>query len=247
MKILIINPNTSESFTDKIRTNIQNYKLPTTNIIVKTASSGPESIESIYDELLSAQGTLEIALQNMNDCDGIVIACYSDHPTVYALREITDIPVLGIAESSMYLACMVGTQFSIVTTNREWESLLWDAVKHFGLADRCASVRSLGLPVLALENYSTEEIYSSILEIARKCVDVDNADVICLGCAGMTGFDKRISSELDVPVIDGVVSAVKLIEALDGYQIRTSKRLAYARPRYKNLIGLPPLFKNGYI
>ena len=86
----------------------------------------------------------------MENFDGFVIACYSDHPTIYALREITHKPVLGIAEASMYLACMLGYKFSIVTTNEEWEPLLWDAVQHYGLAQRCASVRSARMPVLGV-------------------------------------------------------------------------------------------------
>ena len=71
---------------------------------------GPRSIESIYDELLSSAGTLELALAQRDNFDAFVIACYSDHPTVYALREITDKPVLGIAEASMYVACMLRIQ-----------------------------------------------------------------------------------------------------------------------------------------
>lgn len=39
-------------------------------------------------------------------------------------------------------------------------------------------------------------------------------EVICLGCAGMAGLDKRLEAELGVPVLDGVVSALKLMQAL---------------------------------
>jgi Asp/Glu/hydantoin racemase len=193
MKILFINPNTSKSFTEKIQAAARQYALTSTQVEALNPPSGPRSIESIYDELLSAAGTLELAISVMEQYDAFVIACYSDHPTVYALREITDKPVLGIAEASMYVACMVGHKFSVVTTNREWEPLLMDAVRHYGLAERCASVRSTGMPVL-----------------------------------------------------DGVVSALKLMEGLVGYNLRTSKRLAYSQPGPKELPGLPPIFSRPY-
>jgi len=246
MRILLINPNSSESFTAKIQAIAEKYALPGTYVQAMNPTSGPRSIESIYDELLSSPGTLEVALTHMKDFDAFIIACYSDHPVVYALREITDKPVLGIADASMYLACMLGYKFSVVTTNREWEPLLWDAVRHYGMTERCASVRSTGMPVLALESASPEETYKMILKVSQQAIENDGAEVICLGCAGMTGIDRRLEAELRVPVIDGVVGALKLLEELVGYGLRTSKRLAYSQPGYKELVGYADIFSKPY-
>jgi allantoin racemase len=246
MKILFINPNTTEEFTKRISDIANRYASQGTEVTALTASYGPRSIESIYDELLSSMGTLDVVLNNIEKYDGFVIACYSDHPTIYALREITDKPVIGIAEASMYLACMLGHKFSVVTTNEEWEPLLLDAVQHYGLSNRCASVRSTGMPVLALESASPEETYQMILNSSRQAIEIDGAEVICLGCAGMTGLDKKLETELNVPVIDGVVSALKLIEGIVGYGVHTSKRKAYATPGAKELVGIPPVFVKPY-
>lgn len=245
MRILLINPNTSESFTEKIQEIADQYALPTTQAVAVNPAYGPRSIESIYDELLSSAGTLEIALAERGNFDAFVIACYSDHPTVYALREVTGKPVLGIAEASMYVACMLGHKFSVVTTNNAWEPLLWDAVKHYGLAERCASVRATGMAVLALE--SDEQGTRSLIEqSARRAIEEDGAEVICLGCAGMSGLDKHLEERLGVPVVDGVIAALKLLESLVGYGAHTSRRLAYQRPERKELLNLPPIFYSGY-
>jgi allantoin racemase len=246
MRILFINPNTSASFTAKVAAIAAKYAAPGTETRAVNPDSGPRSIESIYDELLSAGGTLATLLANLDNYDAFVIACYSDHPTIYAAREITKKPVLGIAEASMYLACLVGQRFSVVTTNCEWEPLLWDAVRHYGLAGRCASVRTTGMPVLALESASPEETYKMILKAARQALEVDGAEVICLGCAGMAGLDKQLESELGVPVIDGVTAALKLLEGLVSYGITTSKRLTYSTPGPKELVNLPPIFARPY-
>ena len=245
MRILLINPNTSPSFTSKIAAVAREYALPMTQVVALNPAAGPRSIESIYDEVLSAPPTLEVLLHEAENFDAFVIACYSDHPAIYAGREITTKPVLGIAEASMLLACMVGRTFSVVTTNAEWEPLLWDAVRHYGLAERCASVRSTGLPVLALEQ-SEENTRALILAAARRALAEDGAEVICLGCAGMAGLDKEMEAELGVPVIDGVAGAVKLLEGLVGYGLTTSKRRTYARPGPKELVNLPPLFAQPY-
>jgi allantoin racemase len=102
------------------------------------------------------------------------------------------------------------------------------------------------MPVLALESASPEETYQLILQTARKAIDEDDAEVICLGCAGMAGLDKRLEKELGIPVVDGVVCALKLLEGLFGYGVSTSKRRAYAFPGYKPVVGLPDKFERVY-
>lgn len=247
MRILFINPNTSPGFTEKIAAIATRHAFPGTDVVAVNPTSGPRSIESIYDELLSSPGTLETAIERLDECDAVVIACYSDHPTVYALREIADKPVVGIAEASMLLACVLGHKFSVVTTNREWEPLLWDAVRHYGLGERCASVRSTGMAVLDLETAGAETVDNAIIAAARLAVEQDGADVICLGCAGMAGLDEKVTAALGVPVVDGVVAALKLMEGAVAAGLRTSKRLAYAQPQYKEVVGLPALFDRPYV
>lgn len=246
MKILFINPNTSQEFTSRIQSIVNKYAFPSTQVVAKNPASGPRTIESVYDELLSSAGTMELLISELDNFDGFAIACYSDHPTIYAAREIMDKPVLGIAEASMYIACMIGYKFSVVTTNDEWQPLLWDAVKHYGLRERCASVRTTGMSVLSLEE-SEDQTYELILEEARKAVAEDGAEVICLGCAGMAGMDKAMEKDLGIPVVDGVVASLKLLEGVIGYGVRTSKRRAYANPVRKDLVNLLPIFEKPYV
>jgi allantoin racemase len=205
MRILLINPNTSEEFTQRVQKIADRYAFPGTTPVSVNPRSGPKSIESVYDELLSSAGTL----------------------------------------ASMYVACMLGYKFSIVTTNEEWEPLLWDAVRHYGLSERCASVRSTHMPVLALEE-DPEDTYDLIAKTAKLAVEEDGAEVICLGCAGMAGLDKHLEKELDIPVVDGVVCALKLLEGFVSYGVKTSKLRAYAQPEYKPLIGFPEIFQSVY-
>ncbi len=246
MRLLMLNPNTTASFTSRILEIARQSAAPGTEIVALNPTSGPRSIESVYDELLSAQGTLELALANLDSCDALCIACYSDHPAVYALREITTRPVLGIAEASMVMACLVGWKFSVVTTNDAWVPLLTDAAKRYGLAERCASVRATGMPVLALEAGDAEQNFNAIVRQAQLALSEDGAEVICLGCAGMSGLDKRLEQAIGVPVLDGVACAVKLLEGLVGCGLTTSKKRTYAQPRSKELVNLPAVFQRPY-
>jgi len=59
MRIKIINPNTTESMTAKIRAAAVAAAAPGTEVIACNPRRGPVSIESHYDEAVSAIGVLE--------------------------------------------------------------------------------------------------------------------------------------------------------------------------------------------
>jgi len=246
MKILAINPNTSESFNELLRNRAAIYALPTTKIEVVSPGSGPKVIEGIYDEALSVQGTLESFINLEKNYDAFIIACFSDHLATYAIREITHKPVLGIAEASIYLACMLGEKFSIITTNDRWKPLLTDAVKKYGIEAKCASIRTIGLSVSDLEERKGESIKKVIENEATIAINKDGAEVICLGCAGMSEFDKELNKKLGVPVLDGFVSAIKLLEIFNQYGLSHSKINTYSQPLYKELNNLPSKFSRVY-
>jgi len=114
------------------------------------------------------------------------------------------------------------------------------------LESRCASIRSTGTAVLALEGQDKDNVENLILRESRKAVEQDGAEVISLGCAGMAGLDKRLSKELGVPVVDGVPAAVKLLEGLISCGLQTSKRRAYTHLDHKDLVNLPKVFSIPY-
>ncbi len=246
MKILVINPNTTKSFTRSIDEAVALYKAAGTEVTAVNPTHGPGTIESIYEELLSGMPTLEILLAERDNYDGFLIACYGNEGLAHAARELSDKPAMSITEASFYMACMLGSKFSVVTTGDRWKQLLWDVVRQYGLEERCASIRPTSLATAALEAAGDEVIRTNLLHEARKALEEDGADVICLGCAGMTGFDKELEAELGVPVIDGVVAGVKLLEAMIGYGVKTSKRVAYLPLERIDLHGLPPIFNKAY-
>ena len=80
----------------------------------------------------------------------------------------------------------------------------------------------------------------------QQAIDEDGAEAICLGCAGMGPLDKAVERQLGVPVLDGVACAVKLVEALHGYGVTTSKVAAYKDPEPKELVACPGSFAGVY-
>ena len=97
-------------------------------------------------------------------------------------------------------------------------------VRKYGLENRCASIRVTGLGVVA----SDEEMREKLIQGGIKAVKEDSGEVFILGCAGMAGFDKKIEKIVGVPVIDGVVSALLIMESLVRYGVSTSKAGKYS-------------------
>ncbi len=237
MKILAINPNTTEEFNVDMDRVAKQYALPGTEVTVISPDEGPKSVEGSFDEALSVLSTVKVFSKFQQEYDAFIIACYSDPLSADALREITTKPVIGIAEASMQVAPLLGYKFSVVSTNERWKPLLESAVEKYGVKTRCASVRTTGLTPLDLEKRSEREVKTIIRKEALKAIEEDGAEVICLGCAGMAGFDKELEEELEVPVLDGFVCAIKVLEFFHQYGVSHSKRNRYKVPFSKQIIG----------
>jgi len=238
MRLLLVNPNTTAEMTASIRDCAARYARNDTQIVALNPSKGPASIEGYFDEAIAAEAVLELLLQHRHAFDAYIIACFGD-PGLFAAREILARPVIGIAEAAMLAACTLGYRFSILDVMQRTWPQLEDLLRRYGLRDRCGSVRSVELPVLETESKSQQVVERLVAE-GRKAVDEDRAEVLLLGCAGMAGLDKQIEGALGVPVLDGVVCAVKMAEGLVDYGVSTSKINAFKYPERKTFIDCSP-------
>ncbi len=64
-----------------------------------------------------------------------------------------------------------------------------------------------------------------------RSIKEDMAEVLVLGCAGMTGLDKHLEEKLGIPVLDGIVCALIIASGLVKYKVSTSKIRRY-NPEY---------------
>lgn len=231
-KIQIINPNTTLEMTHGIGAAAKKIALPSTEIIAQSPQSGVASIEGHYDEAISSVGVLELIQQGKAaGVNGHIIACFGD-PALHAAREIADAPVIGIAEAAFHMATLIATKFSIVTTLSRTRIIAEHLLHQYGFERKCAQIRCIDLPVLALE-HDREVAYQKLYESCRAAKEQDHIGAIVLGCGGMAEMAEQVSHDIQIPVIDGVRAAVKLIESLHSLGIKTSKWGDYAYPNQK--------------
>lgn len=231
MRILVVNPNTTASMTAKIGAGARAVAAVGTEILALNPDAGPPSIEGYYDEAMALPGLIEV-VRRTPDADGVVVACFDD-PGIDALRTMTTAPVIGIAEAGIVTAGLVATRFSIVTTLERAVPRLEGLVRRYGAEHRCRRVRAAEFPVLALEDPTSGAADGLAAEIARS-IKEDRAEAIVLGCAGMTDLAADLTRQFERPVIDGVAAGVKLVEAVVGLGVRTSKAGGYASPMPKS-------------
>lgn len=206
-KILIINPNSDLEMTRAIQETADHFAKGKFEALCQHTPGAPKFIETREDEVLAASGMIQLVRENNDKCDAFIIACHCD-PNMDAIKKITDKPVVGIGEASMRIASMLGHRFSIIQTTEESVPLKEALVRKYQLQDSLASVRA---PRDISPESNNEEKY---IKAARAAMAEDRTDVIVLGCAGLTGLDKRMQKELGVPVLDGVICALILTTAL---------------------------------
>ncbi|MBD3193332.1 MAG: Asp/Glu/hydantoin racemase [Candidatus Heimdallarchaeota archaeon] len=220
MKILIINPNSNLEMTKAIQTTADNFAKDDFEVVCLSITDAPKFIETYEDAVRAAPGMMKLVRENEEEFDAFIVACHCD-PNLDLLKEITKKPVVGIGEASMKIASMLGHRFSVVSTVKHSIPNKEVLIRKYHLQEVIASVKA---PKDELCEASDEEKY---LQTAKLVIEEDMAEVIVLGCAGMTGLDKRLEQELGVPVLDGVICALIIASGLVKYGISTSKIRRY--------------------
>lgn len=228
-KLLVLNPNTCQEMTADIKETIALIRRCGMDVQVCSVEFGPRSLESFYDYNLASYAMLKY-FKDHPECkpDGILVACFGD-PGLYALKEISDCPVIGIAEASLSIALLLGQKFSILAASDKAIPLMYDLVNNYGLNSRIASVESLHSSVLKLEDDRNEALSS--LVYAGQNAKNKGAEVLVLGCAGMTGMRHAAEQELGIPVLDPVELAYKQLELIVELNLSVSKQGLFQTPR----------------
>ena len=221
MIVLIINPNSDSEMTKAIQKTADNFSDSSYAVECRPTPGAPKFIETYEDEIKAAPGMIKMLRENEDKFDAFIIACHCD-PNLDVMKEISRKPVVGIGEASMKLASMLGHKFSIISDTKHSIPNKEALVKKYDLQNMLASVRA---PQDESPGINMEEKY---MATAKSVIEEDMAEVIVLGCAGMTGMDKPIQTRLDVPVLDGIVCALIIATGLIKYGVSTSKVRRYS-------------------
>lgn len=213
--ILVVNPNSTVSMTEKIGAAARKAAGTATRISAANPTDAPPAIQGREDGEAALPGLIELISQRLAEdasISAVIIACFDD-TGLLQLRRSLSVPVVGIGEAAYHLASLSAEKFSVVTTLSVSVPVLLENLIQIGLATRCARVRASEVPVLDLENPLSDARVKVEAEIERALRE-DGCGAIALGCAGMADLAGDLTLKFGVPVIDGVASAVRLAEIL---------------------------------
>lgn len=114
MRLLVVNPNTTHSMTEKIGAAARAVAALGTEIIAVNPDSGPPSIEGYFDEAFAVPGLIA-EMKKAGEVDATIIACFDD-TGLDAARSLSTAPVIGIGEAAFHVASLIAGKFSVVTT-----------------------------------------------------------------------------------------------------------------------------------
>ncbi|MHA1863710.1 MAG: aspartate/glutamate racemase family protein [Candidatus Thorarchaeota archaeon] len=243
VKLALIGATGIDWWTDpKKKSYVMSFVPPGSEFGNLTPRHGTHSVESRVDEAYNAPFILEqVVRANDEGYDVIVIDCFCD-PILDAAREVSKIPVVAPRNAALHLALTLGTKFGIVTMQGNSLKRCMEAgVRKEGLEAFCSGVRYLKMPVLDIQKdpKKTQEVLRQICKIS---IEEDGADVIVLGCTGLSHVIdlEPIMLDLGIPILDPWVVAVKTAFMLVESGLTHSK-VAYPFPPKKKINEAPSL------
>ncbi|KAF4810515.1 N-carbamoyl-D-amino acid hydrolase [Colletotrichum siamense] len=231
IRILLVNPNSTRAMTDACVAMVESQLPPDVVVTGFTAPRpSPSAIEGMFDNVMSAAAAARAVLPLAATHDAVLVACYSDHALIRMLREeLPRQPVIGIMEASLFAARTLGGRFGLVAVSERSKVLHEDSIHHYGFSTSCAGVLSCKLGVLDLHEKSQDEVMAIMANVGKRLVEENGADVLLLGCAGMTPLKGAVEEAVgdEVQVVDGVLAGVHHLVGMVRMGGATAKRGVY--------------------
>jgi allantoin racemase len=182
-----------QSFTDLSRFTNYNSRLlrhaqrvvePTT--VVECHGLSDDTLASFGRSACTEHKLVEQVLQSVwiasvSGFDAVTIGCIYD-PGLRAARSMVDIPVLGMAETTMLVGGLYGRRIGMISLGTEDALSLTELIASYGLSDRLAASEALDarvdeLAIDEMEDPLPEPFVDSLLRAYERCIRV-GADLV---------------------------------------------------------------------
>lgn len=212
MNLLLLNANTTAPMTERMVVAARAIAGPGVAVAGATGRFGAAYISSRAASAIAGHAAVDLLAEhvgrdNPRRFDAVLLACFGD-PGLLALKELSPIPVVGMAEASLTLAAQLGTRIGLITGGTRWVAMLREFALLMGHAERVVAIRAT--PLTGAEIAADPAAAADQLAVlARICVDADGADVVVLGGAGLVGLADRLQARVGAPLLDSLACLVQ--------------------------------------
>lgn len=172
--------------------------------------------------------------------DAVAIGCFLD-PAMQEARELVPIPVMGLGETSMLMACMFGHRFSGVAFHAKQSQYYDRKAFEYGLAARHIPFGNLGIDFNEVQNaFASPGMMSETFVAEARRLAAQGAEVILAACATVNSVIHREKiQEVDgALILDCNAVLLKVTEGMaelaKSIGLRTSQRLLYQSPNRRS-------------
>jgi allantoin racemase len=212
MKILLINANTTAAVTERIAAEARRVASPGCEIVPVTGTFGAPIIGTRAEMAIAEHAALDLFARHGAGVDAVVMGVSFD-VGLRALRELADVPVVGMTEAACLVACTLGGPFGIVTYGARSAAILREIVAGYGLAERLAGVHGLDAsPADMLKDPQAlhAQIAGAACDLARR----EGAEAVILAGAVMAGLPPLLQEQVPCPLVEGIACGIGLAELL---------------------------------
>ena len=196
-RILVINPNSSQSCTAGIAESLRPFASPDRPPFeVVSLPGGPPAIATWRDWFSVAEPLARMVEDE--PALAYVVACVSD-PGIDLLRTVTERPVIGPFRAAVASALVRADRFGVIAFVDASKARQRKVLQAAGAEPRLAASIALNLPMDTLTDPTAARV--ALCDTARALVAAGSEAVI-LGCAGMAGHRAAVEDACGVPVIE---------------------------------------------
>ncbi|MDY6912902.1 MAG: aspartate/glutamate racemase family protein [Planctomycetota bacterium] len=214
---------------DLMRKNMDLARDPETEISFHCPKKGLSDLEAFFHRHLVFLDDREVLdgvmMAEKEGYDAVYLACYYD-PVLVEAKQAVNIPVIGPAEASLHVACMMAGKMGVVGISNGACHIIEEHLKLHGLEDRAVRPRPIPSgPTEQMEGMkdARHEI-ESFQKVGRQLI-ADGAEILIPGCLCMCpimrlapGREKEYPNGLTdvdgVPVMDVISVTTKMTEMM---------------------------------
>lgn len=232
-------------YRETLTAHLNAVKRPETEILVSGVDNG--SMDLHYNAVVAMNsygtgGVLNKIIQAADQgYDAVAIGCFLD-PAMQEAREVVSIPVLGLGETSMLTACMLGHTFSGIAFHSKQSQYYDRKAFEYGLASRHLPFGDLGIDFNEVQKgFSKPGEMRERFIVEAKRLAAQGAEVILAACATVNAIIRKEEiNEVDgALVLDCNAVLLKMTEAMAELKasigLSASQRLMYQHPPRKAL------------
>lgn len=218
--VLVINPNTSVSVTQRL---VQQLSLgwPQVQLHGVSAALGAPYIADEYSYCIAGHAVLQAwaSAQEAAPAPGyaaVLVGCFGD-PGLEALREVAHTPVMGLAEGAVQAMQALGyTRIAIVTGGEKWQAMLARWSRAHGHDRPHAGVQIVDITTLPATGMQLmQSPAATALALAQCSAQVlrsSGAQAVLLGGAGLAGMGTQVRTSTGLPVWDCVEAVQQCLQ-----------------------------------